>query len=400
MRLPRRLSPFLPALLLSLTACDALTGDGWVSETKESGLDGRVITAMKDYTVEGNPTMVRVVLSCSAASKAVTLSLESYEAKATNDQHTGSPLLLTDANSAKGRVVAVALDGSRTEFTLGELFTGGEYNNVVRMDPALVSAAGWFQRDEAAFWRWAAEVAPQRNGAPIDEFAASLKQAASGYGFLAGLQAAAGGLTEGQAMDAMTAQIVPEFVGYAKSKKDLSALAPGAFVRKILPMTVEVHNAAGAFEVTIPADNGVVNGLLDECAGTPWWGNSAASAAPAAPAAEPAETAVADTAGMVDAAAEPEDVEASLRSDLEKVRTAEENIFGERGIYSVALPPGAFTASAGTTVAIDNATETGYVATITHDASGKRCTLTVGSGGGKSGGKEGGKGAGDGVQCQ
>lgn len=48
MRLPRRFSPFLPALLLSLAACDALTGDGWVSETKESGLDGRVITAMKD----------------------------------------------------------------------------------------------------------------------------------------------------------------------------------------------------------------------------------------------------------------------------------------------------------------------------------------------------------------
>ncbi|MCA1807202.1 MAG: hypothetical protein LC687_05050, partial [Actinobacteria bacterium] len=64
-----------------LAGCETITGDGWITEKKESAIDGQTIVVSKDFETDEGTTVLRAKLSCIVNSKDASLAIESYNKK-------------------------------------------------------------------------------------------------------------------------------------------------------------------------------------------------------------------------------------------------------------------------------------------------------------------------------
>lgn len=256
-----------------LYGCDAVTGSGWSVEKEISGIDGQILKATRDFTLEGNQSMIRVILTCQENLQDLAITVESYNAVSSDKTYDPSEFADDGNGDPKGRIAFQSVNGSKETRNFADLFSTAEYNNVASLSLANYSAANWMISDEKAFWRWAADRAPTRGGASIEDFAETLAQTVGAMVmFGSGLQAAFSGASQEQIAYAASARIAPEFVQYARNNGNLSPLAPGAILKKMLPMSIEIYNSGGSFELMIPSDNSSVQTVADACDGGPgWW---------------------------------------------------------------------------------------------------------------------------------
>jgi hypothetical protein len=257
-----------------LAGCMPLFVSHWVAVGSESGLRGAMSTATKDFTVDGNARLVRLLVSCRPTVSDVTVSLESYDAVGSDKEYLPSTLLTDDEGAMKGRVQWHGADGTATTHALTELFAMSRYNNVAAFDVALFSAAAWLSNDEDVFRIWAARHAPERGETSVDAFAQAMKQPAAGMTLFAEAQLLEGG-PEAEDVKRVLATIVSGGVLNGRQQHALSTLGSGATMKRMLPMTVELFTGGGELELPIASDNDALSGVIDTCAGEPWWSNTA-----------------------------------------------------------------------------------------------------------------------------
>jgi len=261
------------AFSVMLTACDILTDDGWSTAKTESAIDGISISATKEFSSETNPTIVRAVLTCVEERQDVTLTIESYAPQSNDDQLQASPIIFSDGNP-KGRAVRQTSSRERQVYNLADLFTDENYNNVIKLDAARLSAFEWIQKDEKSFWQWAATTSPDREIAAKEQYLAALKlpfQAIAIQNFPLAMVGIDVGITA--QMKEQMLRTTRDVVSNARSVNSVAKLGTGAYLQEKLPLAIELYNGGGIVEILIPDNNKTVNGILAKCNGSPWFGS-------------------------------------------------------------------------------------------------------------------------------
>jgi hypothetical protein len=232
-------------LLFALTTACSKADDGWELRETASGMDGNVLAAEKLFSLEKNPTSIQAQITCKPNTKELTFTLSSFDAELKNDRYEPQAFVQVADSAPKGRA-AFTLANETEQVELRELFRVSEYNNELVFDPSVLSAISWMAVDEEAFWKWGASVSPIPDGLSEEAFIEALKLVAAGG--LEGVFASALMGRDGDQMKVNTAEkVAPEFVAYAKAKKALAALAPGAFAKRMLPISIEAYNTGGQF---------------------------------------------------------------------------------------------------------------------------------------------------------
>jgi hypothetical protein len=267
----------------------------------ESGIDGKVVTATRDFIpADVNPTLMRVIVSCKVKSGELTVAVESYEKNDKGDTHPPSAFVVDDDNDIVGKVAYAQLTGGRTTIEAWDAFALAKYQNVAEWDISGTAVDVMYETASDAFYQWAATVAPAVKGrAPFDarEIRAYVTGEYKSTWVLGAL--ASDKITLVSTQDEIDQQfsqaVANEFFGYAHAKQDLHGLAPGSFFKRLLPVTIQLSNTGGQMELSIPADDPEISKVADQCAGTEWWTQTEAPSAASQPA---AATPVAQTVSL------------------------------------------------------------------------------------------------------
>jgi hypothetical protein len=275
-------------LLLTLTACS--DKDPWVLTETESPFDGRVTSVARQFAAEGNPTLVEVKLECAGGSR-LTVSVGSYLSESNNSVHEGAPFILDGDGDVVGRIAFNDFAGQRQQRNVWEVFTTGEYENIMNWKVAETASQTMLVVAPDKFFALAATVVPGgqsaqdlRAVATSGEYQLPILASLSEGDPLFGLRYYSGDAQAQAELQAATlVHLASEVYEYAEQAGKTGPFASGAFMRKLLPVSIEVRNSGGAMAITIPAENKNVMRVLEACGEPAWWDTAAPVAAPAAP---------------------------------------------------------------------------------------------------------------------
>jgi hypothetical protein len=260
-------SAVLPLSALLLSGCaDLFQRSAWEYAETESAIDGKVVSAKREFAPDKNPTLMRVSVTCKVKSGQLTVAVESYEKNTNGDTHPPSKFVMSD-DEFVGKVAFTDLKGARTTADASEVLTTPTYNNMAVWEVGITAAQAMVTTNSDAFVNWAATVMPRSAFGAQDAGSVRLRLATmSGWAWGASFA-----LGQEVATRAAALAVASEFFGYARDKQDLKGLASGQFFKRMLPVTVQLSNTGGQSEFTIPADDPVIAKVVDQCDGTEWW---------------------------------------------------------------------------------------------------------------------------------
>lgn len=212
----------------------AVTPSDWSESVTNSGIDGKIITRTKTFSVAQGASTVVTKVTCLPDTKKLTISLESYGPDASIPSS-----FVTERTAIAGLTVPSGRLklGKAEPIELGRAFQNDKYSNVI----------AWNLSDAAESYI-AAEYAGRFNAAQTAF--AEKHPAGSSY-------------DNDMAMDAWT----NEHNRLERAKLDTAkkAYASGNFLSSALPIVVEANNQQGTFEIQIPKDDAGLGDLIGEC---------------------------------------------------------------------------------------------------------------------------------------